>query len=552
MGFTDSTKQQGIDELRSILLGDDRRAMDALREQLNQQEQLLASYREELESNKSLINALNDRVGDEDALRESVVPVLSDAIKQVEARDPRPLARALSPLVVSSIRREITNSKDAMVEALYPITGRLVSAAVKNSVASMMESINRRVDEATSARILTAKFRAWRSGEPVSAYLISQPGEVEFHSAMLMERDTGAPVCHVDPQGEELETQGHSNLVSGLLAALSNLTEEVFTGENDELRTLDLNGRKITLRRSLKHLLVVEFVGTLSADQHRQIDEHFTEIVCYSESDSAPELVSELQNLITEPAAADGPAQGAKRHLWMGLGIVAVALLTWSLLAAWQREKLVDAAAELQLKIRDTGALGAYPITVIARQETRSLKAVGLIPESHDPLALRLQWQEWVGGYPLTVELAAIADAARTEQLERKLGVLRAENRALRLQDQYNSDSKVVQSPRAQLGALLEGVYFEVDSAGQLIDSGNSTLLLRRVARLLSADHSRLHVIAVVPEHNLENDWHAQQVATLLEELGVQRSQLDIGVQPSSSALDGDNKVILELVVPLQ
>lgn len=552
MGFTESTKPQGIDELRSILLGEDRRAMDALREQLNQQEKLLASYSEQLASNKSLINSLHARVGDEDSLRESVVPVLSDAIKQVEARDPRPLARALSPFVVSSIRREITNSKDAMVEALYPITGRLVSAAVKNSVASMMETINRRVDEATSTRILTARFRAWRSGEPVSAYLISQPGEVDFHSAMLMERDSGAPVCHVNAQGEELDTHGQSNLASGLLAALSNLTEEVFTAENDELRTLDLNGRKITLRRSLKHLLVVEFVGTLSADQHRQIDEHFNEVVSYSESGRVPELVSELHSLITEAEIADKPAKGAKKHLWLVLGIVVIALLTWSLLTAWQREKLHDAAAGLQLKIHETTALSAYPISVTADEESRSLRAVGLIPESHDPLALRLQWQEWAGDYPLSVELAAIADAARAEQLELELGVLRAENRALRLQEKNSEDTHVSQSPRAQLSALLEGVYFEVDSTGELVDGGHSDLLLRRVARLLSADDLRLQVIAVVPEQDLENDWHAQKIADLLVEHGVLSSQLYIAVQPSDSAVAGENKVILELVVPLQ
>lgn len=543
MGQPDTTSQQGIDELRNILLGDDRRAMDTLRARLAEQQRDLAGNAQAIEHTTALIEQLRQRVGDDEQLRQAMVPVLSQAIADVEKHNPQPLSRALSPFIVSSIRREIANSKEAMVEALYPITGKLVSAAVKNAVASMMESINQRVDEATSARMISARFKAWRSGEPVSAYLMPVIGEVDFHSALLMERDTGAPICHVDPAGEEPQSDGQANLVSGLLAALSNLTEEVFTGADDELRTLDLNGRKITLRRSHRHLLVVEFVGTLSAEQHRSIDERFGEVVSLSQNGDQRAVARELTALLQLSDVA--APSGKRRALALWFGLVALAFVGWLALSGWQRAQLDGAADDLKLRIAANPAFSAYPIAVRAQHDTGKIAVNGLVPESFDPIALRLQWQDWVQDYPLEVDLAQIADAARTRELEQELKLLHAENRILRLRGEAEPPGD---SLRSRLESLVADQRFVIGIDGMLVDDGASRPLLRRVARLLVAGGLRMQVVGLVPEARIDDDAHAVGVAKLLRELGVGAEQLEIAVQPSSEASRGGRQVILEVL----
>ena len=69
---------------------------------------------------------IDARVGDGPALTESVETVLVEVLRTAQARDHERVASALAPLIVSSMRAEIRNSRDMMVEALYPITGRLV------------------------------------------------------------------------------------------------------------------------------------------------------------------------------------------------------------------------------------------------------------------------------------------------------------------------------------------------------------------------------------------------------------------------------------------
>lgn len=544
----DDQKTQGqasIDDLRAILLHKDREVVDRLGAQLAEQERLLEGYALKLEHSDAELLRLSSRVGDDEQLRKTLVPVLSQSIADIEKANPRPLARAMSPFIVTSIRSEIANSKEAMVEALYPITGRLVSASVKNSVAAMMETINQRVNEATSTRMLHARFKSWRSGNPVSSYLVPRPGEVILHRTMLLERDTGTPICTVDLQGDASEKDEHSNLASALLAALSNLTEEVFSGENDELRTLDLNGRKITFRRSFRHLLVVEFIGVLSADQHRIIDEHFGELVSLSEENNQEGLSDELAQLLQAVENPSGKQEKEKNYVGTVLITLLVALLTWYALSAWQQRQLQNAADTLGLKIRQSSTLGAYPIEVLGNPEERSLRVTGLIPESHDPLALRVQWQEWTGDFPVEVVLEPIADAKRTKELEEELDLLRAENRALILREKLR-DEVAAPSLRSYLATLIKDKVFLIDPDGGLIDSDGSSALLRRVARLLIAGNIHLQVIGLVSGDAMSNA-HSARMLEILKGLGVAEEQLEVAAQLDDAASEGLGTVVFKI-----
>lgn len=548
MGYPDSQNQQGIDELRAILLGEDRQAMDGLREQLADIEERQQISDEVLKGNLALLEELRTRVGDDEALCSSVSNVLSASVAEVEKSNPRPLSRALAPFFVSSIRNEIANSKEAMVEALYPITGRLVSTAVKNSIASMMETINQRVDEATSARMISARFKSWRSGEPVSAYLIANPGDITFHSVMLMERDTGAPICYVDSDGNESSQEGQSNLVSGLLAALSNLTEEVFTGADDELRTIDLNGRKITLRRSLRHLLVVEFLGTMSADQHRAIDEHFAEIVSFSEGDDQNGLVTELSALMKGVKAQSPETQSKKSTGIVVIGLLLASLLIWSAWGGWQRAQLSSAAKTLSGQISESLALHPYPLVVSPDYESKSLLVKGLIPERYDPLALLAQWQSWVPDYGVNASLAPIADAESTKALELEINILRAENRALQLKTSDGFDIDM-QSLHGQLVNLVNAKEFVFGPNDQLLNPTKSFAFLSRVSRILKADDGlHVQIVEYNSEQTTDDVSHATRIAEILRELGVQIEQLDIVSRLKTSESLGRKQVILEPV----
>jgi hypothetical protein len=80
-------------------------------------ELLLGSELDLLASLEERCGALEDRVGDDPALRESVRSVIVDVLRDAGVRDHERLATVIAPAVVASIRTEIKNSRDLMVDA---------------------------------------------------------------------------------------------------------------------------------------------------------------------------------------------------------------------------------------------------------------------------------------------------------------------------------------------------------------------------------------------------------------------------------------------------
>ncbi len=361
MNSRDLPEASDFDLLRSLLTDGDSRKIDSL---------------------SQIVEVLVQRAGDDEALRNALVPVLAKAIQDIEKNNPRPMARALSPFIVSSIKREIANSRDDMVEVLYPITGRLVSAAVKNAVASLGDDINRRVDEATSIRMLYAKLRSWQTGQPASHFLLASDLPPTVISALLIDRDSGVLIAQA--QSEERGSVENANLVTGLLSALTNLTEEVFTGSDDQLRTLDLNGRQIAFRRSVTRLFVLEFIGELDTDIERLIDERFNEIIEISDEDDELQLNNSMAALVEPEAFQSVSIQKSSKKGVYAILLLALGAMGWSFYGAWQKSLLDDKASQIAAIFQTDPSMAAYPVSIQPQYKDDRLTIRALLPSSID------------------------------------------------------------------------------------------------------------------------------------------------------------------------
>ena len=74
------------------------------------------------------IESVFDRAGTNDRFQSSVAKVLDGALREAEVARHDEMATAIAPLIVKTVKTEITNSTDDLVEALYPATGRMVES----------------------------------------------------------------------------------------------------------------------------------------------------------------------------------------------------------------------------------------------------------------------------------------------------------------------------------------------------------------------------------------------------------------------------------------
>jgi outer membrane protein OmpA-like peptidoglycan-associated protein len=453
-----------------------------------------------LANTEGRVENLESFVGDASRLEAATARVLVEAFKRAEVDRHRELALAVAPVVVSAIRAELVNSRDMMVEALYPITGRLVTAAVANAFKELVESINQRIDALTSGSQWKLRLKALASGRSFAEVALAEARGAQCARAMLIERGGGKLLAQWRPRGER---DDNPELISGLIAAITEFASSVFADRRGELRNLDLGASRIYLRASSRVILAAEMVGSVTSEQERAIDARFMALVGRHDRGEA----------LSERDLADVAAPGAAKKKrsralqWAVIGVVAALALGLALrgpVYRWRKASQIDLVFR-NAKTADA-RLAAYPLrlsedwtagTVDIKGLAPSREAVNRLVVTLTPAAAPLSVNPHVEVVPPVEGLEALQ--ARAADLASSLDA--QESRARAIADRLGAAEQANAALRADLAAKIEAVNAAIARTG----AGASSALASAVATLRSESAK------------LDDDLKAAQSATHLQ-----------------------------------
>jgi outer membrane protein OmpA-like peptidoglycan-associated protein len=369
------------------------------------------------------LDQLDARLGSDQALHQSLVPVIAGVLRDAGVKQPRQLAASLTPLVVSAIRTEIRNSRDMMVDALYPITGQLVAAAVRNAFKDLLDQLNAKLDSTLSTERLSAKIKAFMTGRSEAEVLLGRGAALEIADIWLIERQSGLMIARADEQAED------SQLVSGTLTALMAFVRDAVddTGEH-ELRTLDLGDVSLHLQVSPTVITAVKTRGVPPAGFARALDQAFRAFLerwgedLQDTRDLAPD---ERQALSEDLATRLEGLLEARRRGFRGpsrKGTILVSLLALALLGgigwyAYDRYQENRILAEAHALIDSRPALAGYPLTIDYPTARGALLLTGLTPDQASADRLGQDFEEAGLGVPLDFRLRPLDDDGEAADL---------------------------------------------------------------------------------------------------------------------------------------
>ena len=418
-------------------------------------ELLLRPETDRLDAVEAKADRLDQRVGTPGGLEAATSEILVEAFRRAEIARHRELAGAVAPVVVAAIRNEIKNSKDMMVEALYPITGRLVTAAVANAFRDLVADLNERLDRTLSTQHWKLRFQSIVTGRPLSELALAQAQRPVLRRLLLLERGSGRLVASWN-RDEEADSQ--SELVSGLIAAITEFASSVYGARSGELRTLDLGASRVFLRGAPVYLIAAECAGALRPEHEREIDDAFLSLV--SRLDHAPDSAQPALEQMAETLFAQAAAKEKKSALPLILVLTAAACI-----AAWfasgpilrsMHERRIDAAFARALAAHPE--LAAYPLHVAVDHGARSVAIDGVAPSETAAKALSGELAPAAAPYSIVEHIAAFGTAAQTQELQRRAEELTAQVAAL----------------QAQLAAVEKANRAAIDQAfGQAVDKAN-------------------------------------------------------------------------------
>ncbi len=541
-------------------------------------ELLFREERHSLAAIRDIVEQHHVRIGTDERMAETVAEVLADSFRAADIKDHRELAGAVSPLVVSSIKREIVNSRDEMVEALYPIMGRLVSAYVSAAMRDAMESTNQKLESGLSLKFLRLRLKSLLTGRPYRELAMVESGSPRVRELLLIKRPSGVLVDRWLSPGEPVEGTngtGSGQLMSGLLSAINDFAGQAFAGGKDELRSLDIGGSRLFLRTSAAHLLAVRATGVSGRKVQRAIDNALVDILDTHANvliDSAePGAKSEIKTILPETAERLGEALDSERRK----PVLAIALASLIGLAiaggigwyAWERMQSEQLRKRVAGVVEAAPAFRGYPIDITVGPGRKSVQLTGLAPSNGDAQSLTAEVEAAIAPVVLEPRFAFVTNE---DALHRALADLKALADRLRTLDQSltrfagRSDLQAVAALIPSLASEVEALSRRLDQAAVKPDvarvSGDVASLTAEISGLeqsLRALSSKTEVTVLAEtlsalearlgklSSRSDVEQMAAEVAALKEALSALPSKADVGaVQIAVESLEPEIAIL--------
>jgi outer membrane protein OmpA-like peptidoglycan-associated protein len=329
------------------------------------------------------LDTVFERAGTRDRFQNSIADVLDEAIVLAEERNHKQVARAVAPLVVTTVKTELRNSQDEMVEALYPITGRLVQAYVASAMRELSEKINRRL----SQNSVMLRLRSLTTGRSVAELAMAAEADLTIEEVFLIRRGSGELIAQWPFSGAP---SNHDIHMGGILSSITDFANHAFEDEGGHIRSFEADTFQIFLRASPMYIVAAKCAGTPPPGFEREFDTAF--FAALDGFDGAPDdvaadappVLERMAGTLTDRLADTRQSGdtavagfGALKLLLFLIAVPVFAWLGWSAFTALEESRVRSAA---NAAVAGISELRGYQTEIDVGYRGRTLSVAGLTP----------------------------------------------------------------------------------------------------------------------------------------------------------------------------
>ena len=231
-----------LEQLQSILLGDETRLVESLRE----------------------------RIADKNQRTRDISEVLPVALIQ-SAREGNRLTSALEEPVTRCLKTSIRKDPQGIADILFPVMGPAIRSAIAEAMHSFIENFNQTVESTLTPKGLRWRWQAFRSGTSYADIALRNMFVYRVEQAFLIHKQSGLLIEHVVDANI---TGRDGDAVSGMLTAVEQFVKDAFNaGEDAALRELEVGDHTLWLEHGPHAMLVCVIRGVPPARLRLQLEQ---------------------------------------------------------------------------------------------------------------------------------------------------------------------------------------------------------------------------------------------------------------------------------------
>jgi len=261
------TEDYKIDELKHLLLNEDR--------------QIIAALQSELKSIKNILET-------QEELEINVGPIIKAYLENYTKEIPD----TLGPTITKSLKNEIANSKNEVVDALYPIMGKMIKKYLQKEFEILSEKINAQIKKRFSFKGFNRKIKSIFTGVKEDSLIINDLSESKLEEIFIIEKNSGIL------KGSYSENNTiDKDVLSAMLTAIKSFVEDAVKTGNENLESIEYGLYNIHIQNFNSYYIAAIIHGVFDVafqeDIREQINDFSTKY--YSSKASIEEISNSLE-----------------------------------------------------------------------------------------------------------------------------------------------------------------------------------------------------------------------------------------------------------------
>lgn len=196
--------------------------------------------------------------------------VLAEAIALGYARGPR-LRQAILPVVEDALKESVKADPTTITSVIYPVLGPAIRRSIRSALDGLVESISRMIEHSFSIQGLRWRLEAYRTGRPFGDIVLAHTLVYRVEQVLLIEVPTGLLLQHVWSEGV---TPQDADLVAGMLTAIRDFVHTSFSLDRGEaLDQMQAGALTLVIESGPRAVMVGVVRGTVMPEIRERLQE---------------------------------------------------------------------------------------------------------------------------------------------------------------------------------------------------------------------------------------------------------------------------------------
>lgn len=198
------------------------------------------------------IEKLKERLDDQHAFSKDVSKVLPEAFKRATEQSDQ-ISKSMVPTIERTIFKSVAKDPRPMADALFPIIGPAIRKSIGEALKALLQNLNRTLENSLSFRSIKWRFEAMISRRSYAEIIVAKSLIYRVREVFLIHREQGILLNHLHADTIKV---ADGDMVSGMLTAIRDFVADSFNDSKEGgLDTIQVGELTVWIEQGPKAIL---------------------------------------------------------------------------------------------------------------------------------------------------------------------------------------------------------------------------------------------------------------------------------------------------------